>query len=158
MVAPRAIAPDPAGDLVARVTAALAQLVAERAELAGRRVEGAAVLGRAGLDRPAQVGGVAARECRPARPMSASVWASLLPTWASPWSSAKRTTRRCHGLPRLVGLNVSRASGWAAGSGSSRSRRSTQPWAQSGYGTSGWAGMARPPASWMARIVVRNER
>ncbi len=66
MVAPGAVAPDPAGDLVARVTAALAELVAERAELTGRHVEGPAVLGRAGLDRPAQVGGVAARERRPA--------------------------------------------------------------------------------------------
>ena len=30
-------------------------------------------------------------------------------------------------------------------SGSSSRRRSTKPWAHSGYGTSGWAGMARPP-------------
>ena len=27
-----------------------------------------------------------------------------------------------------------------------------------GYGTSGWAGMASPPASWTARIDVRSER
>ena len=67
MVAPGAVAADPAGDLVARVAAALAQLLAERAELAGRRVERAAVLGGAGLDRPPQVRGVAARERRPAR-------------------------------------------------------------------------------------------
>ena len=66
------------------------------------------MLGRAGLDRAAQVRGVAARERRPAVPIASSACASLLPTWASPCSSAKRTTRRCQGLPRLVGLNVSR--------------------------------------------------
>ena len=68
VVAPGAVAADPAGDLVARVAAALAQLVAERAELAGRLVERAAVLGRAGLDRAPEVRGVAAREGRPAGP------------------------------------------------------------------------------------------
>ena len=47
VVAARAVAADPAGDLVARVAAALAQLVAERADLAGRPVERAVVLGRA---------------------------------------------------------------------------------------------------------------
>ena len=68
VVAAGAVAPDPAGDLVAGIAAALAELLPERAELAGRLVERAAVLGRARLDRPAQVGGVAARERRPAGP------------------------------------------------------------------------------------------
>ena len=48
-------------------------------------------------------------------PIASSACASLLPTWASPCWSANRTTRRCHGLPRLVGLNVSRPSGRPAG-------------------------------------------
>ena len=29
-----------------------------------------------------------------------------------------------------------------------------KPWAHSGYGTSGWAGIARPPCSWISAIVV----
>ncbi len=66
VVAARPVAPDPAGDLVARVAAALAQLLPERAQLAGGLVERAAVRGRPRLDGDPQLRRVAAREARPA--------------------------------------------------------------------------------------------
>ena len=84
-------------------------------------------------------------------PMASAACASLLPTWASPCSAAKRTTRSCQYRPSAVGLNVSIASGRTAGSASSSRRRSTKPWAHSGYGTRGCAGIAIPPCSWTAR-------
>ena len=90
-------------------------------------------------------------------PIAAAAWASLLPTVGRPCSAANRTTRPCHGRPSVVGLKASSASGRKRGSGSAMSRRRTQPWAQSGYGTSGWAGIARPPWSWIAAIVERSD-
>ena len=59
----------------------------------------------------AEVGGVVPGNVVQPVPIAARAWASLLPTRASPCWSAKRTTRWCHGLPRLVGLNVSRRVG-----------------------------------------------
>ncbi len=102
--------------------------------------------------RPASGPGTSSSRCRSPR----AAWASLLPTSGRPCSVGEPDDRaRGRYRPSAVGLNVSIASGRTAGSSSASSRRSTEPWAHSGYGTSGWAGMARPPWSWIASIDQR---
>ncbi len=68
-----------------------------------------------------------------------------------------RSGRRGRGgsFPNAVGLNVSIASGRTAGSSDASSFRIAEPWAHIGYGTSGWAGIARPPWSWIASMDQR---
>ena len=117
-----------------------------------RAVERAVLVGRARSDRRPQVVRRPARERRPARPDRDRRWASLLPTVGQPVLRGEADDpavpgpaehRRVERLDR-VGADARcrrRAS----------RRRSTQPWAHSGYGTSGWAGIAMPPCSWTAR-------
>ena len=141
-----------AADDGAGVARVLAELPAERRELAGRAVERAVVVGRARRDRGPQVGRGAAGERRPAGPDRGRLRGRRCCRRSGrPCSAANRTTRPCHGRPSIVGLNASIASGRTRGSSSARRRRRTQPWAHSGYGTSGWAGIARPPCSWISR-------
>ena len=120
---------------------------AERPELAGGPVERAVVMRRAGRDRraagrpPSRPGNVV----QPV-PIASSAWASLLPTSGRPCSSANAddaAVPRPAERRRVERLDA--RPGGRRGSASSSSRRRTQPWAHSGYGTSGWAGMARPP-------------
>ena len=68
MVAARAIAPPATAKFRAGVPAPLAQLLAERADLAGHPMERAAVIGHAPGDRPTEVQRIAPREGRPSGP------------------------------------------------------------------------------------------
>ena len=82
MVAPRAVAPDPAGDLVAGVPGALRELLPEDADLAAVAVEGATM-----LRRPVSMARRRSSAVRPGNvvqpvPIAARAWASLFPTWA----------------------------------------------------------------------------
>ena len=155
VVAAGPVAPDPTGDLGAGVAAALAELLPERPELAGRGVEVPPwSVVRVSMARRRLAASSPGNVVQPLA-IASSACASLLPTRARPCWSANRTTRWCHGLPRLVGLNVSRPSGWAAGSGSSRRRRSIQPWAHRGRARAGGPGSRdHPPrgsrGSWCA--------
>ena len=111
MVATRAGRADATAHLVTGVDGALADLLTEHPELTDRAMERAAVLGRAGLDGPRRSAAVLPENVVQPAPTASSAWASLLPMWASPCSSANRTTRSCHGRPSAVGLNVSSAIG-----------------------------------------------
>ena len=160
-VAPRAVAPDPAAD---RRPARRGRTCGAAARTSPSWPAGAVEASRGGASSPARGSPPAGPSAvRPGNvvqpvPIARAAWASLLPTAAGRARAANRTTRACHGRPSVVGLNASSASGRTRGSASSRSRRRTQPWAHSGYGTSGWAGIARPPCSWISAIVVRSVR
>ena len=87
VVAPRPVLADPAGDLVAGVAAALAELVAERRR-AGRGSRGTCRGGGSCRPRSPPAGRPRVWPGNDVQPMptASRAWASLLPTWARPWS------------------------------------------------------------------------